>query len=140
MAFLRCSAVATRLEQLGSQEAVVFRNTLGARVGARASVFGADFHRPTLRDLASVVLALAGVGAAAALFFGWLMFSDSGRTANQAVGSQWGCASLGRGGAHCAPRAESGDPLNAGASAVSDCRSMGRAGRVCKAHPANEAM
>jgi hypothetical protein len=107
----------------------VIGNTLGARVGARASALGTDFRRPTLKSAASALLALVGIGAAAALFFGWLMFSDSGRSFNQGFGPQWDCTSLGRAGAHCVRTIANSDAPDAG-----DCRSMGRAGRVCVGH------
>jgi hypothetical protein len=112
----------------------VFGNTLGARVGARASALGTDFRRPTLKSVLGALAAFVCIGAAAALFFGWLMLSDSGRLANRGLGPDQECTSLGRGGAHCVGIVASSDPLGAGASAAGDCRSMGRAGRICVAH------
>jgi hypothetical protein len=103
---------------------------LGARVGARAAAAGIDFRRSTLRSVARALIALVSLGVAAALFFGWLMASDSGRGSS----SGWDCTSLGRAGANCVKSAVSGEPL-AVAPAAADCRSMGRAGRKCVAQP-----
>lgn len=110
----------------------MFGNTLGARVGARASALGPEFRRPTLKSVAGALLALICIGAAAALFFGWLMLSDS---TIEGFGPQWDCTSLGRAGAHCVRRVASGEALDEDAAAAGDCRSLGRAGRVCFDHP-----
>jgi hypothetical protein len=108
----------------------VLLNSLGARVGARAAAVGVDFRRPTLRSIANAFLALICLSAAAALFFGWLIASDSSRGSS----ADGDCTSLGRAGAHCVKSAVSGEPL-AVAPAAGDCRSMGRAGRKCIAQP-----
>ena len=50
--------------------------SLGARVGAKAARRGAGVRWPHLHEIAQILLALACLGGAAALFFGWLVVSD----------------------------------------------------------------
>jgi hypothetical protein len=109
-------------------------NTLGARVGARASAGRADFHLPSLGEVMRILLALVSLGAAAALFFGWLMISDSPGSAVSGLGREWDCTSLGRGGGHCVRRPAGEDQSDARFASGGDCTSLGRAGRVCFAH------
>jgi hypothetical protein len=103
IAYLRRSALRTGPNRRGrAQEIAVLANTLGARVGARASVERANCLLPSLRDLGHILLAIFVIGAAAALFFGWLMVSNSTRSAMSDSGAESDCKSLGRGGAYCA--------------------------------------
>src|SRR5450755_1813513 len=101
MALLRRSALGKRPNRRGRiQEGAVFENTLGARVGARASISRANYRRPLLGDVAQVLLAIFTLGAAAVLFFGWLMVSNPARPAMSSLGAESDCTSLGRGGAY----------------------------------------
>jgi len=112
----------------------VIANTLGARVGARASARRADFRLPTPGEVMRVLLALLSLGAAVGLFFAWLMISDSASPAISGLGPEWDCTSLGRGGAHCVKRPAGEGPSGARFASGGDCTSLGRAGRVCFAH------
>ena len=113
----------------------MFENTLGARVAARASAHGADYRLPSLRDLAHILLAIFTLGAAAVLFFGWLMFSHPLRSANSSFGAESDCTSLGRGGAYCAKPVLANGQSNVGSGQEDGCASLGKGGRVCAEHP-----
>ena len=113
----------------------MFENTLGARVGARASARRANFHLPILRDVAQILLAIFTLGAAAVLFFGWLMFSNPPRPAISGFGAESDCTSLGRGGAYCTKHPTANGRSNVGSGPEEDCASLGKGGRVCIEHP-----
>jgi hypothetical protein len=97
--------------------------SLGARVGAKAARRGAGVRWPHLHEIAQILLALACLGGAAALFFGWLVVSDFRRA------ELWGappgnrCASLGRGGGSCVAPATPAAPEH--------CPILGKGGRPC---------
>lgn len=106
-------------------------NTLGARVGARASALDANFRLPTLREAAYVLLAIFGLGAAAVLFLGGVFLSNPSRSAVSGFAAELDCTSLGRGGVYCAPRPAVDGQSKAGLGQEDDCVSLGKAGRVC---------
>ena len=110
-------------------------NTLGARVGAKASARGRNSRLPTLGDIVRILLAIVSLGAAVALFFGWLMFSDSSRPTVSGFDSQWDCTSLGRAGERCVKRPAGEGQSNLRLAGDGDCPSLGRAGRICVDHP-----
>jgi hypothetical protein len=113
----------------------VFENNLGARVGARASARRANFLLPSLRDLGHILLAIFALGAAAVLFFGWLMVSNPPRPAMWGFGAESDCTSLGRGGAYCTKHSTANGQSNAGSGQDDNCASFGKGGRVCAEHP-----
>ena len=113
----------------------MFENTLGARVGARALARRANFQLPSPRDVAHILLAICALGAAAVLFFGWLMVSNPRRSAIPGFGAEPDCTSLGRGGAYCAKHPVADGPSNMGSYPQDDCASLGRGGRVCIERP-----
>jgi hypothetical protein len=112
----------------------VFDNTLGVRVGARASARRANFHLLSLRDVAHILLAIFALGASAVLFFGWLMISNPPRLAGSGFGAEADCTSLGRGGAYCAKHPTADGRSNVGSSPEDDCASLGKGGRICAEH------
>jgi hypothetical protein len=99
-------------------EFAVPATTLGARVGARAAL-GPGARRPTLREVAQIVLAILCLATAAVLFFGWLMI------ANPPPAPGVRCTTLGRGGASCAGTAQP-SPV-----AAEDCPIPGKGARLC---------
>ena len=113
----------------------MFENTLGARVGARALARRANFQLPSPRDVAHILLAIFALGAAAALFFGWLMVSNPLGPAISGFGAEPDCTSLGRGGAYCAKHPMGEGRSNAGSGPQDDCASLGKGGRVCIERP-----
>jgi hypothetical protein len=136
MAFLRRSALPRRSYGRGRiQEVAVFENTLGARVGARALARRANFQLPSPRDVAHILLAILALGAAAVLFFGWLMVSNPLRRAISGFGAEPDCTSLGRGGAYCAKHPMADGRSNVGSGLQDDCASLGKGGRVCIERP-----
>ena len=98
----------------------MLQNTLRANAGARASASELKFRPLTVDDFGRF-LAIVSLSAAIALFFGWLTFSDSGRSAASRFGSGWDCTSLGRGGAHCVRHSASDGPYNPGLDPDRDC-------------------
>jgi hypothetical protein len=113
----------------------VFENTLGARVGARAAAHGANFRLPLLGDVAQTLLAIFTLGAAAVLFFGWLMLSNPTRPATSSFDAKSDCTSLGRGGAYCTKRPTANGQSNVDSGQADVCASLGKGGRVCAEHP-----
>jgi hypothetical protein len=130
MASLRHPGIAAQNHVFCFGEDAMFEKTLGARVGARASRFRGDLHVSARRDIGETLLALAGLGAAAVFFFGWLMLSDSRQAELPGVdGSD--CASLGKGGLACDPHFPGADFQRETADRRDDCESLFKAGRVC---------
>jgi hypothetical protein len=117
----------------------VFENVLRVEANARASVREMSFRLPTLRDVARILLVVFGLGAAAAalLFFGWLIFSDSHRQAAWGFGPEWDCTKMGRGGAYCIKSSSNPAQSNRGSGPEEECTSLGRGGLVCIKHPVN---
>jgi hypothetical protein len=113
----------------------LFENTLGARVGARASARRANFQLPSPRDVAHILLATFALGAAVLLFFGWLMVSNPSRSAISGSGVEVDCTSLGRGGVYCVKHPMADGRSNAGSGPQDDCASLGKGGRICAGHP-----
>ena len=115
------------IDVLHKAQSAAHGGSLGARVGARAARLGPGARWPGPREIAQILLALVCLGAAAALFFGWLIVSDSPRSALWGVPPGSHCTSLGRAGERCdAP----GAPASPG-----DCPSLGKGGRVCGGVP-----
>jgi hypothetical protein len=119
----------------GVQEVAVLENSLGARVGARASARGANFDLPSPRDVVHIMLAIVALGAAVVLFFGWLMVSNPSRPAMLGSRIESDCTSLGRGGVYCAKHSMADGPANLGSSPEDQCASLGKGGRICAEHP-----
>jgi hypothetical protein len=116
----------------------VFENVLRVEANARASARDMSFRLPTLRDVAHILLVVFGLGAAAALlFFGWLIFSDSHQQAAWGFGPGWDCTSMGRGGAYCIKNSPNPAQSNRGFGPEEECTSLGRGGLVCLKHPVN---
>jgi hypothetical protein len=113
----------------------MIENTLGARVGARASARGANFRPPLLKDVAHILLAICALGSAALLFFGWLMDSNPPRPTISGSGAGLDCISLGRGGVYCAKHLAADSRSNASSGPQNDCASLGKGGRICTEHP-----
>jgi hypothetical protein len=136
IAFLRRSALGGRPDRRGGvQEVAVLGNSLGARVGARASARGANFDLPSPRDVVHIMLAIVAFAGAAVLFFGWLMVSNPSRSAmsGSRVGSD--CTSLGRGGVYCPERSMADGGTNLGSGPEDQCASLGKGGRICAERP-----
>lgn len=113
----------------------MIENTLVARVGARALARRANFQLPSPRDVAHTLLAIFALGAAAVLFFGWLMVSNPPRPAISGFGAEPDCTNLGRGGVYCVKHPMADGRSNAGSGPQDDCASFGKGGRVCIEHP-----
>jgi hypothetical protein len=136
IAFLRRSALGGRPNRRGGvQEVAVLENSLGARVGARASARRANFDLPSPRDVVQIMLAIAALGAAAVLFFGWLMVSNPTRPAMLGSRVASDCTSLGRGGVYCAKHSMADGRADVGPGPEDQCASLGKGGRVCAEHP-----
>ena len=113
----------------------MFENTLGASVGARALARRANFQLPSPRDVVHILLAIFALGAAAVLFFGWLMISNPPSPAITGFGAEPDCTGLGRGGAYCAKHPAADGRSNVGSGPQDVCASLGKGGRVCIERP-----
>jgi hypothetical protein len=113
----------------------VLENSLGARVGARASAREANFDLPSPRDVVHIMLAIVALGVAAVLFFGWLMVSNPHRSAMLGSRVDSDCTSLGRGGVYCAKHSMADGPTNVGPGPEDQCASLGKGGRICAERP-----
>jgi hypothetical protein len=111
-------------------EDAVFEKTLGARVGARASVRGKGGRSREVTDCPGGLLPIIGLGVVVMLF-AWLMQYTSLHQEVWGFGPQSDCASLGKGGVDCNRRRTSDRQSNADTSADDDCTSVGRGARVC---------